>query len=85
MIFSGYGMGLLGLWSLLVTVFFIGGLVLLGVVAFRAVRLFDGRGVHPAARPDPALELLRHRFAAGEIDQEEFEGRRKLLQPEEGP
>jgi len=29
---------------------------------------------------DPALEALRHRFASGEIDEEEFNRRRATLQ-----
>jgi putative membrane protein len=36
----------------------------------------QGRG----AQPDQALEILRQRYARGEIDREEFEARRRDLQ-----
>jgi putative membrane protein len=36
-----------------------------------------GRG--PIARPDDPLEILRGRYARGEIDDEEYERRRKIL------
>lgn len=33
----------------------------------------------PAAAPDRALDLLRERFARGEIDREEYEERKRVL------
>jgi putative membrane protein len=33
----------------------------------------------PAPPADPALQILRERFARGEIDQAEFEERRRAL------
>jgi putative membrane protein len=37
------------------------------------------RSAPSAAAPDRALELLRERFARGEIDEQEFEARRRVL------
>lgn len=37
------------------------------------------RAAPSAATPDRALELLRERFARGEIDEQEFEARRRVL------
>ncbi len=80
--YYGYGSGLMGLWGLLTTAVFLGGLVLLAIWALRTFRPTLGPPGPPPPARDPALELLRHRFAAGEIDQKEFESRRRLL---EGP
>ena len=41
-------------------------------------RLFSGVGAKRASQ-DGSLDILRERFARGEIDEEEFEARRKAL------
>lgn len=38
-----------------------------------------GGGSRSAAAPDHALDILRERFARGEIDEEEYEARKKAL------
>lgn len=38
---------------------------------------------HDPTRPDPALEVLRTRFASGEIDEAEYLRRRAALSPHE--
>ena len=85
MMYTGYGFGLMGLWGLLTTVVFLAGIVLLVIWAIRTFRPGFGPAPPPAPARDPALELLRHRFAAGEIDQKEFESRRRLLETEDRP
>jgi len=51
------------------------GLVVTGIVL--GVRWLTRQG--GAARPDPALEILRERYARGEITKEEFEARKRDL------
>jgi putative membrane protein len=56
--------------------------ILVGVVVL-ALRLFGiiGPGAKPQAKPgSDALDILRERFARGEIDKAEFEERRTLLE-----
>lgn len=55
------------------------GLVILGVVA--AVRWLFLRGTRPeAGPPEPPLEILKRRYARGELSREEFERMKKRLQ-----
>jgi len=67
----GFGMGL-GMW-----IFWI----LLIVIVIALVKMFAGRvsGSTTASRESP-LEILKGRYARGEIDEEEFERRRKELE-----
>jgi putative membrane protein len=53
------------------------GLVIAGLVL--GVRWLAGQG-RPDRR-DEALEILRQRYARGEIDKQEFETRKRDLQP----
>ncbi len=67
----GYGWGwLLGLLMMLL---FFGGLT---VLAIWAVRTFSGP--RPSAQESP-LDVLKRRFAAGEISAEEYEKARRAL------
>lgn len=62
-------------------------LLVVGVVVFlrRASHPAGGTwtgaapGVPPVLRPDEPLEILRQRYARGEIDDEEYERRRRVL------
>jgi putative membrane protein len=66
-----------------------GGLILtllvLGVVVFALIKVFpdwqDRLGLN-SRREDSAEETLRQRFARGEIDQEEYEQRLRILREE---
>lgn len=51
------------------------GLVLVGLVLGIRWLIAAGR----RSRPDAALEILRQRYARGEIDREEFEARKRDL------
>ncbi|OLC32261.1 MAG: hypothetical protein AUH81_16530 [Candidatus Rokubacteria bacterium 13_1_40CM_4_69_5] len=58
-----------------------GLLLLVGVVLLIALGVwFLVRRPRPAALDDPALEILRQRYARGEITREEFEARRRDLE-----
>lgn len=68
----GYYDGWSWLWMAGMMVLFWGGL---GTLIFFVVRSFT-----PGKGGDGALDVLRRRFAGGEINQEEFEKSRKALQ-----
>ncbi len=81
------GVGWLGLvWLLVVVVFWalVISLIVLGirwlVRADRNSRLGGPGGWgSPGPRPDDPLEILRQRYARGEIDDEEYERRKRTL------
>lgn len=50
------------------------------VVIYAVVWGFRSRG--DSASRDDALEVLKRRYALGEIDKEEFEERRQVLEPD---
>ncbi|MCE3248197.1 MAG: hypothetical protein K0R41_2022 [Geminicoccaceae bacterium] len=66
----GYGMFLGPIMMILL----VAAVVVLAVVALRWL----GRALQGSARPTP-LDVLRERFARGEIDKDEFEVRRRAL------
>ena len=59
------------------------GVLVLGVLAIRWLWIQGGRSGQPPAtpgpRPDDPLEVLRQRYARGEIDDEEYERRKRTL------
>lgn len=66
------GAGLGVFWMLLWTTVLIGIPLTLGYLLFSRRETADGRA-------DDALDVLRRRYAQGEIDEEEFETRRRIL------
>lgn len=70
----GGGYGMLG--GMVMMLVFWG--VVIALIIFAVKWLSDGRG--PGDRRRDALDILRERFAAGEIDEEEFDRRRKALE-----
>ena len=76
---GGWAWGLaMGLGALSTLAFW--GALIVGIILL--VRWFAARAAHPDEQSgaDPALETLRRRYAAGEISQEEYENRRKVLE-----
>lgn len=69
----GWGMGMM----VMMLVFW--GLVIAGVVLLVRWLAGLGSGRDGGGRADRALEILRERYARGEIDREEFESRRRDL------
>lgn len=59
---------------LMAVVFLVCGAVLFAGMA--GMHWFDGKRQRPA---DSAMEILRGRFARGEIDKDEFEAKKKAL------
>jgi putative membrane protein len=75
----GGGMGLLPLVGFLLVIVFWGLIITALVLGIRWLIRADRRSqLPPPATMDP-LEVLRHRYAKGEIDEEEFDRRRKTL------
>ncbi len=72
----GYYDGVSWIWMAAMMVLFWGGIVALAVWGIRALAGPRGGG----GRDDDALKILRRRFAAGEITQDEYERNRRLLQ-----
>lgn len=70
-----------GPWVLLPFLFWVG---LLALVAWIVTRLFPSRrgGPGPAGRKDPAEEILRERFARGEITTDEYLRSLEILRDE---
>jgi len=66
-------------------------LLFFGLIAFLILRLFRGRGFgyrgyrgydHDDYLSVPPAEILRRRYAAGEISREQYEEMRRTLEPE---
>ncbi|HKI80194.1 MAG TPA: hypothetical protein VKA04_00975 [Pseudodesulfovibrio sp.] len=57
------------------------GLVLIGLLIFLVVRLFQGAGSGASARRDreDSMEILKRKYANGDISTEEFRKIRSLL------
>ncbi len=73
MIWNGASSGDGGLWLLALLLAILGAaMVVVAVVARRR---------EPPTHPDPAVEMLRHRLAAGEVDETEYRDRLAALQP----
>lgn len=73
---TGYGMGFGGLAGLLLLVLLVVG----GVYLFRALDRKDATSTPAEAkRDDGALQVLRERYARGEIDHDEFQRRKEGL------
>lgn len=76
---GGGMMGGMGLWMLLWVLVGIAVLVLAVVGIIWLVRRTDSRRPDPPTHRETSQELLRRRYAAGEIDEEEYERRRSRL------
>ncbi len=70
--YGGFGMGLGWIFMVLFAVF-----VIVAVIYF--VRYLSTREEIKDGRDEDAVEILKRRFARGEIDRSEYEERMKLL------
>lgn len=77
------GWGLFGgLFSLVLTIGLLVGLVLLGIWLWRRFSPAEGPGAwaqRPATRQPPALDVLQARYARGELTREEFQSMQQDL------
>jgi putative membrane protein len=89
----GHGLGLLLPFLLLGRIFW---LVILGLLVWSLIRWLSARNRHthmpfytpwtPPTQPQPsALEILRQRYARGEIDTATYENMRERLENSGGP
>jgi len=84
MVFDGYGFGFFAILSAVTSLVFFVLVIVLVVLGIRWLLRQDRAASGPRAGSgppgeDPALALLRERFARGEIDADEFEERRRRL------
>ena len=64
---------------MLLSMFLLWGLVIAAIVL--AIRWLSRQGaVSPGERPDTALDILRQRYARGEIDRDEFAAKKRDLE-----
>lgn len=56
-----------------------GGIIVVVVLAVRWLGAGSSHSAAPPASPKTPLDILKERFARGEIDKEEFEERRRTL------
>jgi putative membrane protein len=71
----GYGMGWLG--TVLMAAFWIA--VIVGIIFLIRWLVISARGSHTGGSEDSALEIIKRRYARGEINREEFEEKRRDL------
>jgi putative membrane protein len=72
----GYGMG--WLWHIIMIAFWIA--VIVGIIfLIRWLVISPGTGGRAAKSEDSALEILKRRYARGEIDKQEYEEKKKDL------
>ena len=81
---QGYGMWGMGGFGMMIMMIFFWAIIIIGAILI--IRYFTAghRGIGPGGGPvaperDP-LEILRERYAKGEIDTEEFEERKRTLE-----
>ncbi len=81
--FSGFGgLGGIGLWVMPLIMIVVAGLIIWGIVVLVRRTAWAGGtgwGESSVAGTDSALEILKRRYARGEISQEEFAERKKNL------
>jgi putative membrane protein len=75
----GAGLGIWWIFGILILVLFWGIVIAAIVLAIRWLIRADRRGNHEGPATPDALELLRQRYARGEIDEAEYERRRTVL------
>lgn len=74
---TGYDYGMMGggwWWFMPIL-----GIIFLGLIIWAVVALIRGQGGPQSTGADSALEILKRRYARGDIDKEEYEQKKKDL------
>ena len=74
---AGYDYGMMGgggWWFMPIL-----GIIFLGLIIWAVVALIRGQSGSQSAGVDSAMEMLKRRYARGEIDKEEYEQKKKDL------
>lgn len=72
-------MGVMGGWGMGFGMLIFWGLLIVAIVML--VRCFGGSGIcEKTGRDKPSLDLLKERYARGEIEREEFEQKKRDLE-----
>jgi putative membrane protein len=85
---QGYGMwGMGGVGGMIMMIFFwaiiiVGAILIIRYFTVGHIRISGGQGAGPNAGVRDPFEILRERYAKGEIDTEEFEERKRVLEGE---
>jgi putative membrane protein len=74
----GWGHGAGWFMPIFMLLFFVAAIVV-AIVLIRRLSASPGSGASEAGAEDPALEILRKRYARGEINKEEYEEKKKDL------
>ncbi len=82
---QGYGMWGTGGFGMMIMMIFFWAIIIIGAIL--VIRYFTaghggisaGKGGGPIANERDPLEILRERYAKGEIDSQEYEERKKVL------
>jgi putative membrane protein len=77
-----FGFGIFGMFLRLLV---FGGLIVLAVGIFRRMRAARSEGEFFGGSGLSAMEILRRRYAAGEINREQYDEMRRVLDPTSGP
>jgi putative membrane protein len=77
MMSNGVWGGGMGIWMLLGTAFWI--LLIVGIVLLVVWAIQKSKGAGTGRTEDSALEILKKRYARGEISKEEFEEKKRDL------
>ncbi len=76
--FNGGPVGFWGMWFMPIMMIVVWGLIIWGIVTLSRRGWGVGCG-HSHERSDSALEILKKRYANGEINREEFEDKKKQI------
>ena len=71
----GHGMG----WLMMIPMFLFWGMIIAGFIVL--LRMFSSKNIKETGieSPETALDILKKRYARGEIDKEEFEEKKQVL------